>query len=110
MRIIATTTIEGPEAKGNAAIIVLENTTYQLQLTNFWVAFGAPDVRIVLSEDPNGVISEHNIRFIANLPSGNFNQNFPIEHLDDLNEMKTIIVYCKQFCAHFGHGTIKWNI
>ncbi len=36
-----------------------------------------------------------------------FEQSFTIGHLDDLTEMKTLIVYCKQFFAHFGHGTIN---
>ena len=107
MKTIAIARIEGPEATGDAKIVALDDGTYQLQLINFWVAPGAPDVRIVFSTDPDGHIDDGTIRFIANMPAGNFEQNFPIDHLDDFDEMKTLIVYCKQFLAHFGHGTIN---
>ncbi len=85
----------------------LDDGTHQLQLTNFWVAPGAPDVRIVFSKDAKGHIDNETIRFISELPAGNFEQSFTIGHLNDLTEMKTLIVYCKQFFAHFGHGTIN---
>ncbi|MEZ4795532.1 MAG: DM13 domain-containing protein [Flavobacteriaceae bacterium] len=107
MKTIATARIQGPEAIGDAKIVQLDNGNYQLQLVNFWVAPGAPDVQIVFSEDANGVIAEHNIRFIAKLPSGNFSQHFPIDHLEDLDKMKTLLVYCKQFFVHFGHGSLQ---
>ncbi|WP_128755257.1 DM13 domain-containing protein [Aquimarina sediminis] len=106
MKIIATATIQGPEAKGNAQIVELEDKSYQLQLIDFWVATGAPDVRIVFGKDPDGKIAEDNIRFISSLPDGVFTENFTIDHINDLVEMKTLIVYCKKFFAHFGHGKI----
>ncbi|KAA2217392.1 DM13 domain-containing protein [Maribacter flavus] len=107
MKIVAKSRIEGPEAFGDAAIITDDDGSHVLQLTNFWVAQGAPDVRIVFSKDPIGVVAEHNIRFIAELPDGHFEGDFPIDHLNDFDEMKTLIVYCKKFFAHFGHGTIE---
>ena len=106
MKTIATVRIEGPEARGNARIVTLDHGLYELWLTDFWVAEGAPDARIVFSKDANGVVAEHNIRFIAKLPDGHFEHNFPISHLNDFDEMTTLIVYCKKFFVHFGHGTI----
>ncbi len=50
----------------------LDDGTHQLQLTNFWVAPGAPDVRIVFSKDAKGHIDNETIRFISELPAGNF--------------------------------------
>lgn len=50
-------------------------------------------------------LDEHNIRFIAQMPDGHFERNFTIDHLDDFDEMKTLIVYCKKFFVQFGHGT-----
>ncbi|MCB0388799.1 MAG: DM13 domain-containing protein [Winogradskyella sp.] len=107
MKVVATARVEGPEAKGDAKIVSLENGTHELQLTDFWVAPGAPDVKIVFSQDPNGVITNDTIRYIADMPSGNFSKNFSIDHLDDLAQIKTLIVYCKQFFAHFGHGILN---
>ena len=54
MEIIASAQISGPEAKGNAQIIQKEDGKYELQLSNFWVAPGAPDVRIVFSQNLDG--------------------------------------------------------
>lgn len=85
MKTIATARIEGPEAIGDAEIVQLENGAFQLQLKEFWVAQGAPDVQIVFSKAQDGVISESNIRFIAKLPAGTFNQNFEIDHLSELH-------------------------
>ncbi|WP_103070181.1 DM13 domain-containing protein [Aquimarina sediminis] len=107
MKILAKAKIEGPEAIGDAKIVTHDNGTHELQLSNFWVAPGAPDVRIVFSKDPKGNLQEKSIRFIAMMPDGNFNKSFLIDHLDDFDEMKTLIVYCKQFFAHFGHGTLQ---
>lgn len=107
MKTLAKATIEGPEAKGDAKIVQNQDGSFELQLIDFWVAQGAPDVRIVFSKDPNGKISEDTIREITLLPDGNFSQNFPIDYLDDFDAMKTLVVYCKQFFAHFGHGTLN---
>lgn len=107
MKVVAKAKIEGPEAKGDAKIVQNQDGSFELQLIDFWVAPGAPDVRIVFSEDPNGEISEDAIREITLLPGGNFSQKFPIDHLDDFDAIKTLIVYCKQFFAHFGHGTLN---
>lgn len=107
MEIIATARIEGQEAVGSATIFSNKEGNYTLRLTDFWVAQGAPDVKIVFSEDPNGIINNNTICYIADMPSGNFNQDFPIDHLKDFYKMKTLIVYCKQFFVHFGHGTIN---
>lgn len=72
MKTIATARIEGPEAIGDAKIVQLQDDSYQLQLTDYWIAPGAPDVQIVFSKNPEGHIKNDEIRFIAKMPNGNF--------------------------------------
>lgn len=111
MNSITTAYIDGPEAKGNVTIIQLNTQEYEIQLTNFWVAVGAPDVRIVFSESPDGIISRETMTFIAELPNGHFSKSFRIPLINNFENMKTLIVYCEKFFVHFGHGSlIKTNL
>lgn len=105
MKVITSTEISGPEARGKAQVILTESGAYELQLSDFWVAPGAPDVRIVFSQHPTGQIDD-TIREVGPLPSGNFDLRLPLEEIDFLPQMKTLIVYCKKFFVHFGHGEL----
>lgn len=107
MKIITSAQIQGPEATGEARIVEVAPGQFQLDLINFWVAPGAPDVRIVLSKNPEGQIEREGMQFLAKLPPGNFEQSFPINPVEDMEAMKTAIVYCEQFFVHFGHGTLQ---
>lgn len=99
--------IDRPEARGKA-IIFLKEDIYYLELEDFWVAHGAPDVRIVLSQNLSGKIDQ-TIQEISPLPSGNFTHEFKFpESIKNMELSKTLIVYCKQFFAHFGHGLIEF--
>ena len=46
---IAKAVIAGHEAKGNASIVQADDGSLKIKLTDFWIAPGAPDVRIVIS-------------------------------------------------------------
>ena len=108
MKVIASAEISGPEARGKAQIIWKEEGQYELQLSQFWVAPGAPDVRVVLSQNANGQIDE-SMREVGPLPGGNFETSLPFDNIEYLLQMKTIIVYCKKFSVHFGHGELKFQ-
>ena len=107
MRIIAKANIDGPEARGQAEIAELDNDQLALRLINFWVAPGAPDVRIVVSRNPQGKIDDTAIN-IALYIYGKTEQSYPIPNGIALHRMKTIIVYCKKYTVHFGYGSIEF--
>ncbi len=107
---IAFALIDGPEAKGKAQFSETEKGNLELQLIDFWVAPGAPDVWIVLSQNEEGKVDNTLIE-LAPLPGGNFEQTFSLSRvqIDLIAEMKTLLVYCKKFSVHFGHGVLIKN-
>ncbi|MGI9544694.1 MAG: DM13 domain-containing protein [Cyclobacteriaceae bacterium] len=107
MRVIAKANIDGPEARGQAEIIELDSDQLELRLSNFWVAPGAPDVHIVLSQNPQGKIDDTAID-IAPYTYGNTEQTYPVPKGITLQHLKTIIVYCKKYTVHFGYGNIEF--
>lgn len=106
MKVIARAAIDGPEARGNAEILHLEDGTFQLHLHDFWVAPGAPDVRVVLSPQLNGQPDDSMIE-VAPYEYGSNEHSYSLPGGIALQEMKTIIIYCKQFTVHFGHGVLE---
>ncbi len=105
MNIIASTHIQGPEAKGSAKIVQLENNQYQLTLKDFWVAPGAPDVWIAVSPQTHGQPDSSTID-IAPYDYRKTNHELALPEKLSIKEITTIIIYCKKFNAHFGHGIL----
>ena len=103
MKLIATAKIDGPEAKGNIELYELDGVKKVVFTDGFWVAPGAPDVTLALTEDQNGKVLTTNIdigRYYYNKP----NDNIVITPKIDIETHHTFLVYCKKFTAHFGHG------
>ncbi len=108
MKRIAYTEVTGPEAKGNASINQLDNGRYELTLSDFWVALGAPDVWVAISPEIDGIPGVNKI----DLASYAYNDNehrFLLEETIDLDEIKAVIIYCKKFNIHFGHGVLNFE-
>ncbi|MGI9595655.1 MAG: hypothetical protein ACR2QK_05825, partial [Acidimicrobiales bacterium] len=56
--VLATATIDGPEARGEAQLLQAPDGTVTVELDQFWVAPGAPDVRLFISPDPAGDVDD----------------------------------------------------
>lgn len=108
MKVLATAIIDGPEAKGGAEII--ENNGQQTLRfkKGFWVAPGAPDVTITVSPNEAGIVDDAMIE-LGLYDYGNPSKVLPIRDDLDLKVNSTIIVYCKQYTVHFGHGTLSFH-
>jgi hypothetical protein len=96
--------IDGPEAKGYAELVVRGDNTF-LDLTDLWVAPGAPDVQIAFGSNINGELDD-SLQHISALKYGSTEFSFDVSQ-KNLLKAKTVIIYCKQFNAHFGHGVIN---
>ena len=108
MKKIAYTEVNGPEAKGLATLNQLVNGRHELVLSDFWVAPGAPDVWVAISAETDGQPKANTI----DLAPYNYQENEHRILLDDtmaLDEIKTVIIYCKKFNVHFGHGILRFE-
>ncbi len=103
---IAKAVIAGHEAKGNASIVQADDGSLKIKLTDFWIAPGAPDVRIVISPRKDGQ-PDDSATEISLVPDATSTLEYDIPSSVDIGKMKTVIVYCKQYFAHFGHGNLR---
>lgn len=105
-KVIATGTIRGPEAGGEAALIRTVDGDL-LQLSDYWIAEGAPDVRVYLSPDKAGsVIIEGALDFgritcLSGQVSYAIPQNYPTM------DVKTVVVHCTRFHVTFGVAVLE---
>ncbi len=108
MNVIASTIINGPEAKGIAEITD-DNGKRALHFSQgFWVAPGAPDVTIAFSSNPAGQL-DNALTNIGLFEYSKPSKTFPLPDELDVEANSTVIVYCRQYSAHFGHGTLSFN-
>ena len=107
MSVAATGTITGPEARGSVTVTSSPDGTMTLELANFWVAPGAPDVRLYLSPDEDGSVA--NAIDLGHVPDNEtrFSSQLPMEVGAD--QMRSVVIYCKVFSVLFGHGTLAWS-
>lgn len=56
MRVFATGVVDGPEARGIVWVVEYEDGRLNVELTDLWVAPGAPDVLLYTSPYPDGRI------------------------------------------------------
>lgn len=108
MKRIASTKVSGPEAKGSAIINQLDNGKHELVLSDFWVAPGAPDVWVAISPETNGQPKASTIDLIS-YNYGNDIHQIILDEQIAIHEVKTVIIYCKKFNVHFGHGILKFE-
>jgi hypothetical protein len=104
MTVLATATIAGPEARGQAQLIQGDDGTATLEINQLWVAPGAPDVRLYVTPDRAGNVDQ-TATDLGPVPDQQptLSRRLP-NHLDPA-EMVSVIVYCKVYSVRFGHGT-----
>ena len=104
MSVIATGTIEGEEARGDIAIATVEDRT-QVQLRNFWVAPGAPDVRLYVSPRTDGQFDD-TATDLGKIPDHEpeIDRDIP-DHIDP-GTINSVIIHCTQYSVLFGSGTV----
>ena len=101
MRTLKTGTITGHEARGRVSLIASDDRTITVELTDLWVAPGAPDVRLYVSThlDLQAVDSAIDL---GPLPDGRSQYSVPLPKNVDPDEVRSLIVYCTVYSVHFG--------
>ena len=104
MTLLASGTIKGPEAGGAVSIVKTEDDL-KLILTDYWIAPGAPDVRIYLSPHATGQVDDavdlgpmHQLEGTIELA---------LSHNTRPETIKSVVVYCKVFSVTFGVGVLE---
>lgn len=105
MTVLATASISGHEARGQVQLRRAANGAVTVEVDQFWVAPGAPDVRLYVSPDPDGVVDQRAID-LGPVPQRQPTLSWPLPADVDPATLGSIIVYCKVYSVLFGHGTL----
>ena len=106
MNVLAVAAIDGPEARGRVELVKAADGTVTVEIADFWVAPGAPDVRLFVSPNPSGTVDETAID-LGPVPEQQANLSYQLPTNANPNELESIIVYCKVYSVLFGHGTLN---
>ena len=105
MNTIATGTIDGHEARGEAALVDDGSGRLRLRLSNLWVAPGAPDVRVYLSESEHGRVDDSAID-LGRVPDHTPQLEYALPEGAAPSVARTVIIYCTRFSVTFGSGSL----
>jgi hypothetical protein len=103
--VLAVATIDGPEARGHAELVKAADGTVTVEIVDFWVAPGAPDVRLFVSPNPTGTVDETAID-LGPVPNQQATLSYPLPPNANPNALESIIVYCTVYSVLFGAGTL----
>lgn len=106
--IIATGNLSGHEARASVTIKRTNEGTLVLTLADLWIAPGAPDVRIYLNTNANGIVddSSHDLGTPAS-GSGTLRMHLP--QVDNPEVWASVTVYCKVYSVLFGFARLSWS-
>ena len=107
MRVLATGVVYGPEARGTVQVVEYNDGQRNVELTDMWVAPGAPDVRLYISPYPDGRIDD-TATDLGSVPDDTQKLQRPLPAATGF-EMRSVVVYCRVYSVHFGHGTLEWR-
>lgn len=104
--VIARGVIRGHEAGGE---VVLENTSQGgvLHLKNYWIAPGAPDVRVYLSPDASGEVEVEGAVDFGRVQAFSGEVSYPIPEGVAAAQMRAVVVYCKVYSVTFGVAILE---
>jgi len=103
MTVLATATIAGPEARGQAQLVQGDDGTATLELNQFWVAPGAPDVRLFVTPDQAGNVDQA-ATDLGPVPDQQAALSRQLPTNIDPTELMSVVVYCKVYSVRFGYG------
>lgn len=100
-KIIANGVIHGHEAGGEVELVTSSQGQF-VQLRDYWIADGAPDVRIYLSPDETGDVNVDGVIELGKVVSfsGNASYKIPKDRLAE--QLRSLVVYCKVYSVTFG--------
>lgn len=108
MRELASGAIAGSEARGHVRVVAAPDGTRTVEVTDFWVAPGAPDVRLYASARGDGVVDETSTE-LGTVADGEATQSWSLPvHLSGTSTM-SVTVYCGVYSVYFGHAELRWS-
>ena len=104
--VIARGVIHGHEAGGE---VVLERTPQGdvLRLKDYWIAPGAPDVRVYLSPDVAGDPEVEGAVDFGKITTFSGDASYPIPGEVSIEDMRSLVVYCKVYSVSFGVAVLE---
>lgn len=105
LKILATGTISGHEARGRILLVRAADGTLKIEIQDLWVSPGAPDVRLYLSARADGQM-DHSAIDLGHVPPQQALLSRPVPRDIVINDIKSVIIFCKMFAVHFGSGAL----
>ena len=105
--IIARGVIRGHEAGGEVVIEALPEGDV-LHLRDYWIAEGAPDVRIYLSPDESGEVETEGAIDFGQIKVFSGDVSYLIPREAAVRDMRTVVVYCKVYSVTFGVAVLEY--
>ncbi|MGI9622033.1 MAG: DM13 domain-containing protein [Acidimicrobiales bacterium] len=106
MELLATGSLSGPEARAAVRIIDADQGP-TIELSDLWVAPGAPDVRLFASPHADGTIDTTSTE-LGLVPYGETVQRWPFPSTLGADQARSVVVYCHIYSVHFGHAEMEW--
>lgn len=108
-KIIAKGVIQGHEAGGE---VELEDSSQGqfVNLINYWVAEGAPDVWIYLSPDEAGDVTVDGVINLGELAEFSGNTRLEIPKGSSTQDLRSLVVYCKAYTVTFGVAVLEYQV
>lgn len=106
-RVVARGSIHGHEAGGT---VVLETSDggSRLRLEDYWIAQGAPDVRIYLTPSMTGDVGVEGTLELARVTSFSGSKlEYAIPARTSLEHVAAVVIYCKAFSVTFGVAALE---
>lgn len=108
MRVLAEGVINGHEARGAVRVVESEDGSRSVELSDLWVAPGAPDVRLYTSPYPDGRIDD-SATDLGKVPDAARELHRPLPPNATPPGTQSVVIYCKVYSVEFGHATLEWN-
>ena len=98
---IANGVIHGHEAGGEMELVTSSHGQF-VRLKDYWIAEGAPDVRIYLSPDETGDVNVDGVIDLGKVVSFSGNASYEIPKDSLTRHFRSLVVYCKVYSVTFG--------
>lgn len=104
--LLAHASVTGHEARGAARMEQTTDGHVVVLLTDFWVAPGAPDVRLYVTPRADGVVDAAALD-LGRVPDGVPDLIFTLPDETDVASLRSVVVHCTVYSVYFGGG--QWE-
>lgn len=105
-QVIARGVIRGPEAGGSVTLETSDQGAV-LRLEDYWIAQGAPDVRVYLTPDRDGRVEVEGSLDFGKVTSFSGSLSYAVPAGARTRKMSAVVVYCKVFSVTFGVAPLE---